>query len=196
MDILLAIDCSLRWTNAAVISGDIRGARNADIGRGQAAELPAIVDEVLRSAGVRNNEITHVGVTIGPGYFTGVRIGMSFAAAFAFGVGAKIVPIGTLDALMFGQNPESVCLVYAGKGKIYSASGAIKTAEYTTDKILELTDEKINFFSDNPEKNENFPRKVEKILPRAENAALLSWQNRHSAILPHELRADWCKSPV
>lgn len=198
MDVLLAIDCSLRFTNIALTSSEIKASVNADIGRKQAAELPLMVEEMLRCAKIEKREITHVGVTIGPGYFTGVRIGTTYAAAFAFGVGAKIVPVGALDSLLFGRREGSVCLVYAGKGRVYAAGGKIKRGEYATSEILGLIDENVRIFSDLPEKIENFPHsKIEKITPCAENVARLAWEKRLSAaISPLELRADWCKDPV
>lgn len=201
-DVLLAIDCSLRWTNVAVFSEKILSARNADIGRRQAAELPDIVELVLREAKVEKNALTHIAVTIGPGYFTGVRVGMAFAAALAFGLGIKVVPVGTLDALMFEKCSEnSICLVYAGKNKVYASgfSGKIKTAEYAVPEILKLSEghEGVIFFSDAPEKVENFGAEIEKIFPLSENVAAVAWNTRAiNAIPPERLRADWCKNPV
>lgn len=203
-DVLIAIDCSLRWTNAAIMSGgEIIVSHNADIGRRQAAELPSIAAALIAESGVAKNSISHVAVTVGPGYFTGVRIGMAFAAALAFGLNARVIPVGTLDALMFGkQIDNSICLVYSGKGRVYAKGHGqvqkINTGDYSVSEILNLVEgiKDISYFSDDPEKIAGLDDKIERILPCAENVVKIAWAMKHSSVSPWEVRANWCKSPV
>lgn len=61
--------------------------------------LPGIVNQVLGEAGAAPQDINIVAVSIGPGSFTGLRVGLSFAKGFAQGCGAAVVPVGTLDSL-------------------------------------------------------------------------------------------------
>jgi tRNA threonylcarbamoyladenosine biosynthesis protein TsaB len=212
-DILLAVDCSLRYTGIAVATEIneeliILSELNADIGLKQATELPALVEKVIKDSGIRIKEITHVAVTNGPGYFTGVRIGMSWSAAFAFGTGANIVPVGTLEALMISNdnNIPSVFLVYAGRNSVYAISSGFPVdliaGEYSLDYIMQWVDiyknTNICIFGDNIAKIMIPPSyNLQKIMPKISNVVRIGWNKRKNySVLPYDYRANWCRSPV
>lgn len=67
--------------------------------RTHVATLPRLVTEVLGRAGLAASEIDAVAVSIGPGSFTGLRIGLSFAKGLAFAGPIPIVAVPTLEAL-------------------------------------------------------------------------------------------------
>lgn len=212
-DILLAVDCSLRCTGIAIvmeINGELKylSELDADIGLKQATALPSLADKAIKDSGVRINEITHVAVTNGPGYFTGVRIGMSWSAAFAFGIGANIVPVGTLEALMLSSDDKtpSIFLVYAGRNSVYAVSSGfpvnLTAKEYDINYIEEWSaiykDLNFHTFLDNTEKIviPSF-HNPQKIIPKISNVVKIGWNKRNShSISPFELRANWCRSPV
>ena len=64
-----------------------------------AGTLPRLVETVLRAAGERLECGDAVAVSIGPGSFTGLRIGLSFAKGMGFAAGLRLVGVPTLDAL-------------------------------------------------------------------------------------------------
>lgn len=75
---------------------------------------------MLRRAGLAADDLTGLAVTIGPGSFTGLRIGMAFVKGMAFGRGLKVVGIPTLDVVAAGQpsRPDPMlALVHAGRGR-------------------------------------------------------------------------------
>jgi tRNA threonylcarbamoyladenosine biosynthesis protein TsaB len=126
-DLILAVDCSLQLTNVALLSILEEGvfvSERLDIGRRQAAELPLAAERLLANAGRSFGDIALVAVTNGPGYFTGIRVGASYATALAYGLGVKIVPVSTLHMLAYpflGSRPV-ISVVYAGRGQVYAAS--------------------------------------------------------------------------
>ena len=210
-DILLAVDCSLRRTGIAVASergGELKilSELNEDVGRKQATELPRLAEKAIKDSGVKTGEITHVAVTNGPGYFTGIRIGMSWSAAYAFGIGAKVVPVGTLEALMYGSDEgPSIFLVYAGRNSVYAISSGfpsnLTAREYDTGYIEEWASayENLDFrvFLDNPEKITISLPHARVITPKISNVVKIGWSKRNDhSISPFELRANWCRSPV
>lgn len=67
--------------------------------RRHAAALAPLIQDVLRQAGCRPDQITAVAVSAGPGSYTGLRIGTSTAKGFCFASGAALVAVPTLDAL-------------------------------------------------------------------------------------------------
>ncbi|KGF67050.1 O-sialoglycoprotein endopeptidase, partial [Hoeflea sp. BAL378] len=78
----LAIDCSARLCAAALHQDEadrILASMSPDIGRGHAEQLPGIVASVLAEAGRQLTQVDRIGVTIGPGSFAGIRVGVSFA---------------------------------------------------------------------------------------------------------------------
>ena len=212
-DILLAVDCSLRCTGIAVAAADneeikILAEINVDTGLKQASELPILAEKIIKYSGVKNKEITHVAVTNGPGYFTGVRIGMSWSAAFAFGIGANIVPVGTLEALMLSSDDRipSIFLVYAGRSSVYAISSGfpvnLTAKEYDLNYIAEWAaahkDLDFRTFADDVGKiSISSFHNLQKIIPKISNVAKIGWNNRNNnSISPFELRANWCRSPV
>lgn len=65
--------------------------------RGHLEELPVLVEEVLRALHVRPMDLAEFAVVIGPGGFTGLRIGVSFVSTMASLCGAPVVPLNALD---------------------------------------------------------------------------------------------------
>ncbi|MCK5087215.1 MAG: tRNA (adenosine(37)-N6)-threonylcarbamoyltransferase complex dimerization subunit type 1 TsaB [Melioribacteraceae bacterium] len=62
-------------------------------------KLILMIDELLKMAELKINEIGHIAVSIGPGSFTGLRIGLSAAKGIALGASLPIVPAPTFEAL-------------------------------------------------------------------------------------------------
>lgn len=79
---------------AAVASRD-----HISTGYSHAEKLNVFVDEVLREAGAAMEDLDAVAVGIGPGSFTGLRIGLSAAKGLCYPLGVPIIGIGTLDTL-------------------------------------------------------------------------------------------------
>ncbi len=97
-EIIFALDCSNRWTCLGLmIDGQEAGERNVDLGRRQAAELPVLTEEFLTEKNLTVRDLTAVGVTVGPGYFTGIRIGMAYAAGLACSLGVNAIPLSSLE---------------------------------------------------------------------------------------------------
>ena len=99
---VLAIDCSGPVCAAAIAdeSGQtILAQYSEDIGRGHAERLPAIAENVLDEAGMTLPDLTRISVTIGPGSFAGIRVGVSFARGLALALGVPAVGVSTLAAI-------------------------------------------------------------------------------------------------
>ncbi len=81
-----------------------------------------MVAELFGKAGVRPIDLTDIGVTLGPGSFTGLRVGLSFAKGMAAGLGLKLKGIGTLEALARHpalQSEIGLSTIDGGRGRIY-----------------------------------------------------------------------------
>lgn len=98
---LLSLDTSA-GSSAAVLDGDDVVAERliADTMR-HAEVVGALIAGVLDDAGATPRDIEDVAAGMGPGPFTGLRVGIAAAKAFAFGIGRSILPVVSHDAVAF-----------------------------------------------------------------------------------------------
>lgn len=95
---ILAIDTSTWVCAAALLRDGVVLAERDEPAESHAATLPRLVDAVLAEAGAPLEPGDAIAVSIGPGSFTGLRIGLSLAKGMAFAGGLRIVGVPTLDA--------------------------------------------------------------------------------------------------
>lgn len=120
---LLAIESATAVTSVALFRGETCVAESAR-GDGSAAELlmPS-VDAVLREARIAPDGLAAIAVSIGPGSFTGLRVGLATAKGLVLGTSIALVPVPTLAALAIGPADESLpvlALLDARRGEMYA----------------------------------------------------------------------------
>jgi tRNA threonylcarbamoyladenosine biosynthesis protein TsaB len=95
----LGFDTSAAHCAAALLSGDrVLAARVEAMAKGQAERLLSLLEEVLAEAGVHWRDLSAIGVGIGPGNFTGVRISVAAARGLALALNVPAIGITTLEA--------------------------------------------------------------------------------------------------
>ncbi len=100
--ILLAIDTASALCAACVYDSDADrelGRSVLDLGKGHAEHLMAVVDEALAKAGVGFDALGRIAVSVGPGSFTGVRVGVATARGFALALKIPAIGVTTLEAV-------------------------------------------------------------------------------------------------
>lgn len=98
--ILLGISTSGKYPSAAVArNGEIVSFVKDESGRSHSATLMEVIDRALSGAGIGVSDIDSVAVDVGPGSFTGVRIGVSCANAIAYALGLNVIPVCSLAAM-------------------------------------------------------------------------------------------------
>ncbi|MFT4235537.1 MAG: tRNA (adenosine(37)-N6)-threonylcarbamoyltransferase complex dimerization subunit type 1 TsaB [Microbacterium sp.] len=95
---ILAIDTSI-GTSVAVVSddGDTLSEASTDNTRGHAEAIGRLIRQAMSDAGAAPSDIALVAAGMGPGPFTGLRIGIAAARAFAVGRGVEVVPVVSHD---------------------------------------------------------------------------------------------------
>jgi len=90
--------------------------RSIQTDRRHAEVLPGLLDAILEEACATWPQIELIAVSIGPGSFTGLRVGLSFAKGLAVGIGCPIAPVDTLYALaeQFYRN-QSIVREHSGR---------------------------------------------------------------------------------
>jgi tRNA threonylcarbamoyl adenosine modification protein YeaZ len=96
---LLALDTCLGSCSAALFDGTrVVAARRALMERGHAEAIAPMVQEVMAEAGVPLRDLTGVAVTVGPGTFTGIRIGLALAQGLSAARNLPLLPLTSMQA--------------------------------------------------------------------------------------------------
>lgn len=95
---MVAFDSAI-GSSVAVCKDGVIWERHSDNPRGHAEILGVLLAEVLEESGVTPAEITHVAYGVGPGPFTGLRVGIAAAHAFALGATAELFPLHSPEAV-------------------------------------------------------------------------------------------------
>ena len=98
---ILALDTALTGCGVCVYDADTGDAQTMrrEMGRGQVEHLIPMAQQAMDKAGVAFADLDMITTTIGPGAFTGVRIGLSAARGFALSLGKPLIGLTTLDVL-------------------------------------------------------------------------------------------------
>jgi tRNA threonylcarbamoyladenosine biosynthesis protein TsaB len=116
--LVLAIDSCLAACQAAVVKDGVMLSRASEpMARGHQERLALMVEDVMAVASFI--ELDRVAVTVGPGSFTGLRVGLAFAKGLALALDRPCVGVGTLEALAAGISGRRAAVIDAGRGAIY-----------------------------------------------------------------------------
>ena len=121
---LLVIDTALGACTAAVFEDERAVAvRFEPMVKGHQERLGGLVRDVMAEAGGGFESLDRIGVTVGPGSFTGLRIGLAFAQGLGAALDRPVVGISTLDALAASLgSPDGpvAALIDARRGQVYA----------------------------------------------------------------------------
>lgn len=147
---LIAIDTSTAYVGLALYDGDsVPGEMTWTTRRHHTTELAAALSELLSRCGATMDMIGALGVAIGPGSFTSLRVGLSLAKGIALARGVPLIGIHTLDVIAAAQpaakHPLIAALqagrkriafrVYQSQKKGWQAEGEVRSG--TVDEALE-----------------------------------------------------------
>lgn len=120
---ILAVDTCLNACSAAVCEGErVLASAVEPMTRGHQERLAPLTGELMSKAGLRFVELDRIAVTVGPGSFTGLRVGLAFAKGLGLALGRPCVGVGALQALASAAaGPESLvaACIDAGRGQVY-----------------------------------------------------------------------------
>ena len=98
--IVLGLDCAGAACSAAIVDGDtIRARYQEEMQRGQAERIVPMVADCLRDAGLDAADLDGIAVTVGPGAFTGVRIGIAAAQGLSRAAGVPLIGVTVTESL-------------------------------------------------------------------------------------------------
>jgi tRNA threonylcarbamoyladenosine biosynthesis protein TsaB len=139
---ILAVDTSTRQLNVAVVEDE--GERvdlSLNAGQTHSKHLMPMIDTALNLAGLDLTAIDGFAVTVGPGSFTGLRIGLSAVKGLASALNKPVAGVSSLDALAYPWRglPFLICaLLDARKKEIYSA-----LYRFNGNRLLKIREESV-----------------------------------------------------
>jgi len=148
--IVLGIDTSDYANAVGVVGGDSILADSTYEARTDSLEqIVANIDSTLKKAGMAFRDVGGIGVGLGPGSWTGIRVGVTVGKMLAFSTGKPVAGISTLEALAYAERRESsliYAVISAGTGDaVYAApyrpeNGAVsRIGEYYVGDVKGLT---------------------------------------------------------
>lgn len=124
--LLLALECATSTASVALLrDGEIACEEVSEDRRHHAQTLLGLVDRVLKRSAVEFGEIEALAVSVGPGAFTSLRVGIATVKGLGFGSSLRVAPVSTLQALAFEVAPEEarglpvVALLDARREEVY-----------------------------------------------------------------------------
>lgn len=123
---VLVVDTALGLCTAGVF--EVRGAearglglRSEPMAKGHSERLAGFVRDAMAEAGLAFGAVDRIGVTVGPGSFTGLRVGLAFAQGLGAALDRPVVGVSSLDALAAsGEGVAAAALIDARRGQVYA----------------------------------------------------------------------------
>ncbi|HUE75586.1 MAG TPA: tRNA (adenosine(37)-N6)-threonylcarbamoyltransferase complex dimerization subunit type 1 TsaB [Chloroflexota bacterium] len=122
--LLLALDSSTAICSVALYDGSVMAERTWRSERNHTRDLLPNVDSILRDVNLSIDRVTAVGVAIGPGTFSGLRVGLATAKMLAFPRALPLIGVGTLEATAIAHRLSSSLvrvLIDGGRGQVATA---------------------------------------------------------------------------
>ncbi|MCY1646110.1 tRNA (adenosine(37)-N6)-threonylcarbamoyltransferase complex dimerization subunit type 1 TsaB [Caulobacter sp. SL161] len=117
---ILSIDTCLGASSVALLDGDrVLATRAEPMTRGHQERIGILARETAAEAGVAFADLSRIAVTVGPGSFTGLRVGLAFAKGLATALSIPCVGVNTLESLAFGTKGFAVALIDARMEQVY-----------------------------------------------------------------------------
>lgn len=132
---VLGIDTTTGIASVGVVAAQRQVERVQSVAGSHARALLPLIDAVLGDAGIALADLTRIAISIGPGSFTGLRIGLSVAKGLAVATGLPVVGVPTLEAYAHAIGPRAGTIwpvLDARKGEIYAAGFRWRQGELET----------------------------------------------------------------
>lgn len=90
----------------------------------QSVALPVECEKFINESGAKWSDITAIGVVVGPGSFTGIRLGIAYAKGIAMGLDIPVVGISAFD-LYLAATPDAFVAIDSGRGDFFVAANGL-----------------------------------------------------------------------
>lgn len=116
----LCLDCALDHCQAAVVEAGVERGASAASSKGDAEAIVDHARAALAAAGLTYADVTRIAVTVGPGSFTGVRVGIAYAKGLSMALKVPAIGVATLEVLARQAGLPALAAVDARHGAVYA----------------------------------------------------------------------------
>lgn len=139
--ISLVIDTAVSNLFVGIVKDDvILSQYNQKVEKDLSSIIFEVLDNVINKAKIDKRSINNIFVSVGPGSFTGVRIGVTIAKVYAWSLGIKVIPFSSLEFMCSGYNEDCISLIDARRGYVYSGKYSSDLKNLKEDKYTLLAD--------------------------------------------------------
>ncbi len=100
----------------------------------QAIALPSAVMDLLKTNNVSMADLKAIGVIVGPGSFTGIRMGIAYAKGLGIGLNIPVVPVNAFELYMY-EAPDAFVAIDSGRGDFFVASKVHEPCVMSIDEV-------------------------------------------------------------
>ena len=100
----------------------------------QSLSLPLEAEKFLQENNTKWSDLTAIGVVVGPGSFTGIRLGIAYAKGLGMGLNIPVIPITAFELYLF-STPDAFVAIDSGKGDFFVAANGLEPCVMTIDEI-------------------------------------------------------------
>lgn len=194
----LFIDTSHKKTLISVIrDNSVIGTVSEPSENNVSEALFLLVEKVLLEAKIKINDIKKIFVSVGPGSFTSIRIGVTFAKTLAWALKIPVIPVSSLEILATTKTDCDYIVSYidAGHNHVYAGIYKKNLDVYMEDEYISINDLEKKI----PEENvvcisfENVLEKYNHVNPDVNIMKIIDKYKENSGVNPHELKPNYLK---
>ncbi|MBQ9011288.1 MAG: tRNA (adenosine(37)-N6)-threonylcarbamoyltransferase complex dimerization subunit type 1 TsaB [Bacilli bacterium] len=172
---------------AIIIDNEVKYFFNEETGKDMSAMIMPVINEAFSLTGIKPKDIDKIFAVNGPGSFTGIRVGLTFAKTMAWSLKIPVVPISSLELIASGTpSDNNIALIDARRGYVYAGGYDKDLNNIYPDKHILLADikEKGSFISYDP---------LNAIKPEIDVLKVVKKHESEKGINPHKLNPKYLK---
>ena len=100
----------------------------------QSLSLPIETEKFLNENNAKFGDVTAIGVVVGPGSFTGIRLGIAYAKGLAMGLGIRVIPVNAFE-LYLESDPDAFVAIDSSKGDFFVGAANLEPQIMTIDDV-------------------------------------------------------------
>lgn len=129
--------CTSFVTIALLKDNKLINKKNIVSNRDLSNNLFEYIEQLFKEVAILPKDVKRIYVSIGPGSFTGVRIGLTIAKTYAYSLDIKLVPISSLETMSSTLEGDSISIIDARRGYVF-AGGYNNLNNFFKDSYIEL----------------------------------------------------------
>lgn len=100
----------------------------------QSVALPVETERFMTECGAKWTDLKAIGIVVGPGSFTGIRLGIAYAKGLSMGLNIPVVPVNAFE-IYLRDNPDAFVAIDSGRGDFFVAANGLEPCTMSIDDV-------------------------------------------------------------